>query len=123
MGHTIKTPVASIEAQPRQIPDRETLKRTWGKQLKKPSDVPQNKPEETTTKVEVNNKVEKVVEKTQLLAPAEPKKEDTLDECLNEFENFLSELDEPSKKKMKEESDSKKRSRSRSTSRKKSRSI
>ena len=55
---------------------KEELKRSWGKQVEA---------------------------KTQDMAELAAGGKATLDECLNEFENFLTELDEPAEKKAKEE--------------------
>merc|ERR1711962_954401 len=70
-------------------------------------EVPEKKCQELSKKVEEKPLVPKEEKKPQVATTAAPeaKKEDTLDECLNEFENFLSELDEPAQKKMKEENE------------------
>merc|ERR1719220_1442785 len=72
-------PVASVSGQPRAKPDKEELKKTWGK-----------KKEEEEVKEENPNEAGK-------------KGKDSLDDCLDEMENFLSELDEPESKKKKED--------------------
>jgi len=76
-------PVASVSGQPRVKPDKEELKKTWGKK-----------------KEEEGGKEEKPTEEG-------GKGKDSLDDCLDEMENFLSELDEPAAKKKKEEEEAK----------------
>ena len=76
-------PVASVSGQPRVKPDKEELKKTWGKK-----------------KEEEVGKEEKPTEEG-------GKGKDSLDDCLDEMENFLSELDEPAAKKKKEEEEAK----------------
>ena len=75
-------PVASVSGQPRPKPDKEELKKTWGKKKEEEEGVKAK--EESANEAGVKGK-------------------DSLDDCLDEMENFLSELDEPEAKKKKEE--------------------